>query len=209
MKLYYIPAACSLAPHIVLHELGQDFTLIKVDYKKHKTEDGQNFLNLNPLGYAPLLELNEGVFLREGPVIMQYLADLKPSMDLAPAYGGIERYRLQEWLNFLTSEIHKGFIPLLYPVQAGKYGTEFAKPKLEQRYKWIDAQLAGKEYLMGRYSVADSYLYALTQWGQAKWLFPTYKANIGFDGLENLKAWYLRMRERPAVRKALNAEGLQ
>lgn len=209
MKLYYIPAACSLSPHIVLHELALDFTPIQVNYKTHRTADVRNFLDLNPLGYAPLLELDDGSLLREGPAILQYLADLKPDAQLAPAHASMARYRLQEWLNFLTSEIHKGFIPLLYPVQAGRYATESATPKLAQRYAWINAQLAGKDYLMGHYTVADSYLYALTQWGQAEWLFPTYQANIRFDGLEHLKAWYLRMRERPAVRKALDAEGLK
>lgn len=121
----------------------------------------------------------------------------------------MEYYWRQEWLNFLTSEIRKGFTPLLYPVQAGRYGTDSAKPRLEKLYEWINAQLAGKRFLTGEYSVADSYLYALTQWGQVEWFLPTYKANIHFDGLENLRSWYLRMRARLAVRKALNAEGLQ
>lgn len=119
------------------------------------TEDGRNFLHLNPFGYAPLLELNDGRLLREGPAILQYLADLSPDLQLAPAHGSMERYRLQEWLNFLTSEIHKGFIPLLYPVQAGRYGTQSAKPKLEKRYERINAQLAGRRFLTGEYSVAD------------------------------------------------------
>lgn len=119
------------------------------------TEDGRNFLHLNPFGYAPLLELNDGRLLREGPAILQYLADLSPDLQLAPAHGSIERYLLQEWLNFLTSEIHKGFIPLLYPVQAGRYGTQSATPKLEKRYERINAQLAGRRFLTGEYSVAD------------------------------------------------------
>jgi glutathione S-transferase len=210
LKLYYIPGACSLSPHIVANELGLDISLVKVDYKTHTTEDGRDFFELSPFGYAPLLELDDGTLLREGPAIVQYLADLQPASGLAPTNGSIDRYRLQEWLSFLTSEVHKGYIPLLYAVLAGKYGTETAKPKLEQRYAWIDAQLAGRDYLMGsNYTVADAYLYSLTQWGQAAWLESVYKANIHFDGLENLKAWYLRMRERPAVRKALDTEGLK
>ncbi len=209
MKLYYIPAACSLAPHIIAKELGLDIRLVKVDHKTHLTEDGRDFLALSPFGYVPLLELEDGTLLREGPAILQYLADLQPQAGLAPTAGSIDRYRLQEWLSFLTSEIHKGFIPLLYARLAGAYGLETAKPKLETRYAWIDAQLAGRDYLMGQYTVADAYLYALTQWGQADWLAPTYQANIRFDGLENLKAWYLRMRARPAVRRALDTEGLQ
>lgn len=209
MKLYYIPAACSLSPHIVANELGLDIELVKVDYKTHQTEDGRDFHEISPFGYVPVLELDDGTLLREGPAIVQYLADLKPEAKLAPANGAIERYRLQEWLNFLTSEIHKGFIPLLYARLSGTYGLETAKPKLEQRYAWLDEQLAGRDYLMGDYTVADAYLYALTQWGQAEWLVPTYQANIHFDGLANLKAWYLRMRERSAVRKALDVEGLK
>ena len=209
MKLYYIPAACSLSPHIVINELGLDVELVKVDYKTHQTEDGRDFRTLSPFGYVPLLELEDGTLLREGPAIVQYLADLKPDAKLAPANGTLERYRLQEWLSFLTSEIHKGFIPLLYARLSGAYGLETVKPKLEQRYAWLDEQLAGRDYLMGDYTVADAYLYALTQWGQAEWLVPTYQANIHFDGRVNLKAWYLRMRERPAVRKALDAEELK
>jgi glutathione S-transferase len=209
MKLYYIPAACSLSPHIVINELGLDVQLVKVDYKTHKTDDGRDFYELSPFGYVPLLELDDGTLLREGSAIVQYLAEMKPESGLVPVNGTIDRYRLHEWLSFLTSEIHKGFIPLLYARLAGTYGTETARPKLEQRYVWINEQLAGRDYLMGHYTVADAYLYSLTQWGQAQWLAPTYKANIHFDGLENLKAWYLRMRERPAVRKALDTEELK
>lgn len=210
MKLYYLPGACSLSPHIVAKELGLDLSLVKVDYKTHKTEDGRDFHELSPFGYVPLLELDDGTLLREGPAIMQYLADLQPASGLAPANGSLERYRLQEWLNFLTAEIHKGFIPLLYAVQAGKYGVENAKPKLEQRYDWLDRQLADRAYLMGdSCTVADAYLFSLTQWGQAEWLESVYKTSIRFDGLENLKAWYLRMRQRPAVRAALEREGLK
>lgn len=208
MKLYYMPGACSLSPHIVIKELGLEATLIKVDYKTHRTEDGRDFYDISPLGYVPALELDDGTVLLEGPAIVQYLADLKPASGLAPANGTLARYRLQEWLSFLTSEIHKGFIPLLYAVQAGKY-VETAKPKLETRYAWIDAQLANQKYLMGdTFTVADAYLYALTGWAQAPWLKSVYKTDIHFDDLHHLKAWYVCMRERPAVRQALNAEGL-
>ncbi|MGJ7493131.1 glutathione transferase GstA [Variovorax sp. ZT4R33] len=209
MKLYYIPGACSLSPHIVLNELGLDVILVKVNYKTHRTEDGRDFHEISPFGYVPLLELDDGTALREGPAIVQYLADLNPESGLAPKNGTLERYRLQEWLSFLTSEVHKGFIPLLYSVLAGKY-VEAAKPKLERRYAWIDEQLADRDYLMGeRFTVADAYLYALTGWAQAPWLESVYKADIHFDGLRNLETWYVRMRERPAVRKALDTEGLK
>lgn len=207
MKLYYIPASCSLAPHIVANELGLDLTLVQVDHRKHRTEEG-DYREVNPLGYVPALELDDGQVFREGAVILQYLADLKPEAGLAPPLGSTARYRLQEWLNFLSSEIHKGYIPLLYATLAGRY-VETAKPKLEQRYAWIDAQLAGRSYLMGeQFSVADAYLFALTGWGQAGWLTSYYKADIHFDGLLNLAAWYERVRARPPVQLALEREGL-
>lgn len=210
MNLYYMPAACSLAPHIVINELNMTCNLVKVDHKTHRTGDGKDFLELNPLGYVPLLELDDGTLLREGPAIVQYLADLRPEEGLAPPNGSIARYRLQEWLNFLTSEIHKGFIPLLYARLAGPYGTESAKPKLERRFAWVNERLADGDYLMGEtFTVADAYLYALTQWGRAAWLEPTYGADIHYDGLNYLKAWYLRMRARPAVRRSLAAEELR
>lgn len=210
MKLYYMPAACSLAPHIVLCELGIAADLVQVDHQSRRTTDGQNFSSLNPLGYVPLLELDDGSLLREGPVIVQYLADLKPGFNLAPESGTMARYRLQEWLNFLTSEIHKGFIPLLYARLAGTYGTATAKPKLEARFAWLNDALAGRDYLMGEaFTVADAYLYSLVQWGQATWLEPTYRADIHYDNLLNLESWYDRVRARPGVRQALDAEGLR
>lgn len=139
---------------------------------------------------------------------IEYLADRWPASRLAPANGTFERYRLQEWLNFLATEIHKGFIPLLYAGLAGKY-VDTARPKLERRYQWNDFQLAGRDYLLGdAFSVADAYLFALTGWGQAPWLRSYYKAQIQFDALVHLQAWYQRVRQRPAVRQALREEGL-
>lgn len=208
MKLYYIPAACSLAPHIVLNELGIDTELVLVDSKKHSFGISGNFEEINPLGYVPALELDNGTVLTEGPAIVQYLADLKPELGLAPANGTIARYKLQQWLSFLTSEIHKGFIPLLYARLAGKY-VETVKPKLEDRYAFIDKELAGRAYLAGdTFTVADAYLFALTGWGQAQWLTSYIRADIHFDGLRNLQVWYERVRSRPSVQKALQAEGL-
>jgi len=148
MKLYYIPAACSLAPHIVLHELGLEAALVRVDHRKHLTEDGEDFHRVNSMGYVPALELDDGSVLREGPAIVQYLGDRKPELGLVPPNGSMQRYRLQEWLNFLATEIHKGFIPLLYARLAGQY-VDTARPKLEQRFAWIDAQLADRRFLMG------------------------------------------------------------
>lgn len=208
MKLYYIPGSCSLSPHIVLNELGLDATLIRVDYRNHRTEADEDYYTVNPLGYVPALELDDGTRLREGPAILQYLGDLKPERALVPLPGTLDRYRLQEWLNFLSSEIHKGFVPLLYATQAGRY-LETAKPKLEKRFAWIDKQMAHRAYLMGEaFSVADAYLFALTGWGQAAWLTSHYQADIHFDALPHLRAWYERVRARPAVQDALRTEGL-
>lgn len=208
MKLYYIPASCSLAPHIVLNELGLGAELIKVDHKKHLTESGVDYFEVNSLGYVPAIELDDGTLMREGSVILQYLGDLKPEPGLIPAHGTLDRYRLQEWLSFLASEIHKGYIPLLYSALAGKY-VDTAKPTLEKRFAWIDQQLMSRPYLMGdSFTVADAYLFALTGWGQADWLTSYYKADIHFDNLRNLHAWYDRVKVRPAVQKALREEGL-
>lgn len=208
MKLYYMPAACSLSPHIVINELGLDVELVEVDHSKHTTEAGGNYKGVNPHGYVPALELDDGNVLREGPVIVQYLADRRPELGLAAANGTFERYKLQEMLSFLSTEIHKGFIPLLYARQAGSY-LETAKPKLEKRYAWINAHLGDNEFLMGdTFTVADAYLFALTSWGQAPWLKSYYTADIHFDDLLNLKAWYEGMRERDAVKKSIAEEGL-
>ncbi|MGV1756223.1 glutathione transferase GstA [Rhizobium sp. A22-96] len=208
MKLYYLPASCSLSPHIVINELGLEVELIKVDHTSHQTETGLNFYDINPHGYVPLLELADGNLLREGPAIVQYLADLKPESGLAAAAGTMERYKLQEMLGFLSTEIHKGFIPLLYARLAGNY-VDTARPKLEKRYQWINEHLADRPFLMGdRFTVADAYLFALTGWGQAAWLKSYYKADIHFDGLRNLEAWYTHMRQRDAVRKSIEEEGL-
>lgn len=208
MKFYYIPASCSLAPHIILNELGLEVRLVEVDHKRHLTADGADYREVNPFGYVPALEFDDGQVLREGPAIVQYLADLKPELGLAPPNGTFARYQLQEWLSFLTSEVHKGFIPLLYPVIAGKY-LATARPKLEKRFEWINEQLAERQYLLGdAFGVADAYLFALTGWGQAPWLKSYYKAEIHFDNLDHLRAWYERVRVRPSVQKALQEEGL-
>jgi glutathione S-transferase len=192
----------------VINELGLDVELLKVDHRTHAIEADGDYHAINPLGYVPVLALEDGSTLREGPAIVQYLADLKPELGLAPRQGTMERYRLQEWLSFLSSEIHKGFIPLLYATLAGKY-VDTVKPKLEKRYAWIDSQLADRPYLMGdAFTVADAYLFALTGWGQAGWLKSYIKADIHFDALTHLAAWYGRVRQRPSVRKALQEEGL-
>jgi len=209
VKLYYMPASCALAPHIIAHELGLDLDLCRVDHTRYVTEDGADFLAVNPHGYVPVLALDNGSLLREGPAILQYLADLQPQRGLTPPNGTPERYRLQEMLGFLNSEIHKGFVPLLYARLAGRY-IETARPKLEARYAWIDRLLADRAFLMGAdFTVADAYLYALTGWGQASWLTSYYRADIHFDALHHLAAWYGRVRTRDSVRRALREEGLE
>jgi glutathione S-transferase len=207
MKLYHAPGSCSQAACIVLQETGLNVEIIKVDARKHMLEDGSNYYDLAELGYVPLLQLDDGSFLREGTVILQYLADRHDESGLVPAHGTMERYRMLEWLNFLTSEIHKGFIPLLYAVAAGKW-VDTARPKLANRYEWIDRQLAGKPFLMGdAFTIADAYLFALTSWGRAAWMRSVYNANIDFSLLHHLQAWYERVRDRPTVQRVLCAEG--
>lgn len=208
MKLYYKPAACSLSPHIVANELGQDIEFIKVDLGDHTTEQGKNFYKVNPHGYIPALELDDGSLLLEGVVIIQYLADQKPEMGLAAPNGTFERYKLQEMLVFLSTEIHKGFIPLFYADSAGDY-IGIARPKLEKRYAWINEHLADKQFLMGdQFTVADTYLFALTGWGQASWLKSYENTPIHFDNLQYLQAWYERVKSREAVQKSILEEGL-
>lgn len=207
MKLYHAPGSCSHAICIVLRELALDADIVGVDARTHLVEDGRDYDDVNELGYVPLLELDDGTSLREGPVIAQYLADLRPDAGLAPALGTLARYRLMEWLNFLTTEIHKGFIPLLYAVQAGKY-VEPARRKLDSRFAWIDRQLAGKPFVTGdAFSIADAYLFALTGWGKAEWMRSVYHADIDLSRFENVRAWYERVRARPAVQAVLTADG--
>ncbi|MBR8332886.1 glutathione transferase GstA [Burkholderia ambifaria] len=208
MKLYHAPGSCSQAIRIVLREAGLDAQIVTVDARKHRIDDGRDFHDVNALGYVPLLELDDGTMLREGPVIAQYLADRRPEAALAPAYGTLERYRLMEWLNFVGTEIHKGFIPLLYAVQAGKY-VEPVRQKLDGRFAWIDRQLDGNAYLTGdTFTIADAYLFAVTGWGKAAWMRSVYNADIDLSRHANLRAWYERVRARPAVQQVLAADGL-
>ena len=157
MKLYFSPGACSLSPHIVLRESGLPFEPVQTSTKTHKLQDGTDFYSINPKGYVPVLELDNGERLTEGPAIVQYIADQVPAKKLAPANGTFARARLQEWLNFITSEIHKGFSPLFNPAVPEEYKA-MARTKLLDRYRWVDQQLEGRSYLMGdEFSVADAY----------------------------------------------------
>jgi len=200
MKLYYSPGACSLSPHIVLRESGLPFELVLASTKTHQLADGTDYYGINPKGYVPLLELDNGERLSEGPAIVQYIADQVPAKNLAPASGTMARYRLQEWLNFITSELHKGFSPLFAPATPEDY-KPIVKDRLSGRLKWVDEQLEGKQYLMGEhFTVADAYLFTVTNW--------TKFVGIDISGLANLGAFMGRMAARPAVQEALRAEGL-
>ena len=164
MKLYYSPGACSLSPHIVLREAGLAFEALKAPTKTHKLDDGTDYYTINPLGYVPLLELDDGTRLAEGPAIVQYIADQAPLKNLAPANGTLARYRLQSLLTFIGTEVHKGFSPLFNPATPDEVKTA-TKARLAQRLKWVDGELAGKQYLMGNdFSVADGYLFTVTNW---------------------------------------------
>ena len=200
MKLYYSPGACSLSPHIALHEAGLAFEAVLASTKSHKLLDGTDFYTINPLGYVPVLELDNGERLREGPAILQYIADQVPDKQLAPANGTMGRYRLQEWLTFIGTEIHKGFGPLFKPGTPEDYKPQ-VKEQLLKRLEWVNGELASKPYLLGeQFSVADGYLFTTLSWC----------GYVGLDisGLENLKAFQARVGARPAVQATLKAEGL-
>ena len=200
MKLFYSPGACSLSPHIVAHEAGIDLKLQKVDTKTKTVTVEGDFWNVNPKGYVPALELDNGEILTEGPAIVQYLADLKPEARLAPPNGTFARTRLQEALNYITSEIHKSYSPLFNP----KVSTEVRAERVEylrRRYALLDKQLAGRKYLFGdQFTVADAYLFVVTRWADY--------AKVNLSDYANLQAFQERVAERPAVRAAMIQEGL-
>ena len=163
MKLYFSPAACSLAPHIALHELSVPFTATKVDLATHKTADGTDYYTINPKGYVPLLQLDDGAHLTEAQVILQFIADRKPGT-LAPAFGTMERYRLMEWLSFISTEVHKQFAPLWYPTTP-EATKEAQKAKLSTRFDFISKTLAKQPYLTGdKFTIADAYLFTVVNW---------------------------------------------
>jgi len=200
MKLYYSNGACSLSPHIVLRESGLPFTLVRASTKTHALDDGTDYYTINPKGSVPLLELDNGERLTEGPAIVQYIADQAPDKKLAPANGTFERYRVQEWLNFITSELHKGYSPLFRPTTPEDF-KPVLRDLLLKKYEFVDSSLAGKQYLMGdHFTVPDAYLFVVTNWAK----------HVGLDlsKFANLQAFMARMAARPAVQAALEAEGL-
>ncbi len=200
MKLYYSPGACSLSPHITLHESGLPFEAIAAPTKTHKLPDGGDYYAVNSLGYVPLLELDDGTRLIEGPAIVQYIADQVPDKKIAPANGTLARTRMQSWLNFVGTELHKGFSPLFSAATPADYKV-IVTDRLMSRLKWVDQQLAGKSYLLGdEFSVADPYLFTVTNWAAL--------TKVDLSPYTNLAAFRERMAARPAVRAAMKAEGL-
>jgi glutathione S-transferase len=198
MKLFYSPSACSLSPHIALREAGLPFELVLASTKTKTLPDGSDFRALNPKGQVPALLLEDGELLTEGPVIVQYIADRAPASGLLPAAGTLARYRVLEWLNYITSELHKGFSPLFNPAFPAE-AKAMNKAALEQRFAWVDSQLAGKAYLTGdNFTVADGYLFVVTRW--------TAFVGVDIGNLANLGAFMARVGERPAVQAALKAE---
>src|SRR5450432_1961807 len=198
MKLYYSPGACSLSPHIALHEAGLAHELVKVDLRAKKTESGEDFLTINPKGQVPALLLDNGELLTEGPVIVQAIADKAAAKNLAPARDSAERYKLQEWLNFITTELHKNFGPMFSPVLADE-AKAFFKDRVMGKFKYVDGALAGRDYLMGKqFTVADGYLFTMLCWAD--------RMKFDLSAMPNLLAYKDRVAARPNVQAALKME---
>ena len=200
MKLYYAPGACSLSPHIVALESGQQVELVKVDVKSRKIAHDGDFLAINPKGYVPALQLDDGQVLTEGPAIVQYLADRKPESKLAAPNGTLERYRLQEMLGYINSEIHKTWSPL-FNAQTSPEARAERIEYLNKRYALVEKALEGRDYLFGsQFTAADAYLFTVTNWGNY--------VKVDLSQFPNLMAFQKRVAARPAVQAAMKAEGL-
>jgi glutathione S-transferase len=199
MKLYYSPGACSLSPHIALLEAGLPHDLVKVDLRAKKLENGDDYLKVNPKGQVPALALDSGELVTEGPVIVQMIAD-KAGKNLAPARDSAERYKLLEWLNYITGELHKNFGPMFSPVLADE-AKAFFKDRVMGKFKYVDSQLAGRDYLMGQhFTVADGYLFTMLTWAD--------RMKFDLSAFPNLLAYKARVAARPKVQEALTKEGL-
>jgi glutathione S-transferase len=196
MKLYYSPGACSLAPHIALYEAGIPAGIVKVDLRTHKLPDGSDYYAVSPNGYVPVLVLDDGTHMTEVAVLLQYIADRKPGT-LAPAFGTMARYKLMEWLNFIATEVHKGWSPLWH--QPSDDAKKAIVDKLHKRYAFIDAQLAKTPFLTGDdFTIADAYLYTVTNWGHF--------LKVDLSAHPHVVAWMQKIAERPAVKAAIAAE---
>ncbi|WP_035818274.1 glutathione transferase GstA [Janthinobacterium sp. RA13] len=200
MKLFYSPGACSQAPHILLRETGTPFTLVKVDLGQHRTQEGGNYYELNPKGQVPLLALDDGTTLSEGPVIAQYIAEQSGKQDLLPPVGNLARYKVLEWQNYITSELHKSFSPLFDSRIDAATKALFIE-QLSKKYKWVDSRLEGQDYLTGdTFTVADAYLFVITGWAPG--------VGVDLSALANLQAFLTRVAQRDSVKAAWEAEGL-
>ena len=201
MKLYYSPGACSMAPHIVAAEAGIPLQLVKVDLITHKVQDGTDYYTINPRGYVPLLELDDGTRITEVVAIIQFLADSMGRTELAPAAGTVERVRLNQWLAFISSELHKVFSPWLWHKETGASTLETVKEKLATRFKELDGVFAKQDYLLGKqFTIADAYAYTIVNWSNF--------LGISLKAYPALSAYLLRVAARPKVAAALNEEGL-
>jgi len=198
MKLYYSPGACSLSPHIALLEAGLPYDLVKVDLRAKKIENGEDYLKVNPKGQVPALVLDNGELLTEGPVIVQIIADKAAGKNLAPSRDSAERYKLQEWLNYITGELHKNFGPMFSPVLADE-AKAFFKDRVMGKFKYVDSVLAGRDYLMGKqFTVADGYLFTMLTWAD--------RMKFDLSAMPNLLAYKARIAARPKVQEALAKE---
>lgn len=198
MKLYYSPGACSLSPHIVALEADLPLQLEKTDIAKKTTASGEDFLKVNPKGYVPALKLDDGTVLTEGPAIVQFLADKAPASKLIPAAGTMERYRVLEWLNFISTELHKSFSPLFNPANTDARKQE-ARDYLARRFTTVEQQLAKTPFITGdSFTVADAYLFTVLGWGKY----------VNVELPKPLQEYLGRVFQRPAVQQALKEEGL-
>ncbi len=200
MKLYYSPGACSLAPHIVLNEAGLAYETEKVDLATKKTATGGDFLAINPKGYVPAITLDDGQLLTEVQVLLRYVADQKPQSNLMPKPGTMERYRVEEWMNYIASELHKSYSPLFRPNTPEEYKT-IVRGNLAKRLALLDQALAGKQYLMGNaFTAADAYAFTILRWS------PFTKVDL--SPYAAIKAYMARVEARPKVQQTLKEEGL-
>lgn len=201
MKLYFAPGACSLAPHIASSELGIQLDLEQVDLREKKTKSGNDYWTINPKGQVPMLELDNGERLTEVPVILQYLSDQKPAAGLSPAAGTMDRYRMLEWLNVVTSDMHKTYGPIFRPTTPDEF-KKLSREVIGRRLEWLDKHLAGKQYLMGeKFTLPDMYMFTVLRWSPV--------VGVDLSRYPNVKAYADRVAARPKVAAALKAEGLQ
>lgn len=200
MKLFFSPGACSLAPHIVLREVGATFSLEKVDTAAHRTASGVDYYSITPKGQVPLLQLDDGTLLSEGPVIAQFIADQAAHTQIMPAAGSVARYRIMEWQNYITSELHKSFAPL-FNAAFDTAAKGLHAQLLRKKFEWVDASLSDSPYLTGAdFTAADAYLFTVTNWAMY--------VSLDLSDLKHLQAFLARVAARPAVQAAMKAEGL-